>query len=137
MSATNLLLFELRGKTVSSETYGVPSYSSGWTKDVVRLLGVSILSLARVATSILFVATNMCKHVFVATKPVFCPDKKICLSRQNYVATKTILVAALADSIQVPMTINRPFAICSIGTLILYTFNPFSAKERKSICTCL
>ena len=131
MFATNLLPFELRGKTVSLETYGVPSYGSGWTKDVVRLPGVCILSLARAASSIIFVATNMYKHVSVATKHVFCPDKNM------LVATKMILVAALADSIQVPMTIIRPFAICSIGTLILYTLNPFSSKERKPICTCL
>ena len=94
MSATNLLPFDLGGKTVSLETYGVTSYVSGWRKDVVRLLRVCILSLARAATSIIFVATNMYKRVSVATEHVFCPDKnmlvvtKLCRDKNMFVVTK-------------------------------------------------
>ena len=52
------------------------------------------MSLAGAVTSIIFVATKVCrdKHVFVPTKHVFCRKKstsfvatKVCLSRQNYV----------------------------------------------------
>ena len=70
------------------------------------------LSLAGAATNISLLTTKFCrhKHVFVATKHVFCPDKIMQISfssRQTYfcrdkdvfIATKMIPVAAPANDI--------------------------------------
>ena len=62
------------------------------------------------------------KHTFVATKDVFCRDKRVCCDKNIFVATKMILVAARANDKCMGHYINVCFGTLAVEASVLCIF---------------
>ena len=95
-----------------------------------------------------FVATNIYKHVFVATKYVFCRDKSMLgatklLSRENYVCRRETRVAFVTTSILLlrqktcfvatKLCLSRQIHVCFIATKMILVAAPANDSIRQPL----